>query len=131
MTFRSKRQRSLPPGLLSMSDWLMPEGRSSWFSRRERDGKDSGAYPNWTKNPLPILRKCFVFPTRFRVELRVYRLPEAATGKRAFSASQWFPVGGETDLPALGAPYRKALDRFLEEEMESLWVEREKGRKRS
>ncbi|MDF1861257.1 MAG: A/G-specific adenine glycosylase [Verrucomicrobiales bacterium] len=60
--------------------------------------------------------------TRYRMDLRVFQVPELSSDPLASrSSAAWFPLHGDlSGLPALGSPYRKAIEKFLHNNREEL-----------
>lgn len=67
----------------------------------------------------------FRFPyaiTRYRMDLRVFHVPELGSESLVSRTSAaWFPLHDDlSGLPALGSPYRKAIEKFLHNNREEL-----------
>lgn len=60
--------------------------------------------------------------TRYRVDLRVFQVPELSSeALAARKSAAWFPLHNDlSGLPALGSPYRKAIEKFLHNDREEL-----------
>lgn len=88
--------------------WKLPEVASP-----ERSSPPAAALAEKGSVPPDAVRFSYHI-TRYRVELTVHRLPESDLPDREKSRGVWFDPCEESDLPPLGAPYRRALAEMLD-----------------
>jgi len=97
--------------------WLTPESGG----RRQGLWKLPALAPQRAEDDEEVLRFRYAI-TRYRVDLRVHYVPEHSRSASELTSSEgaWFALVEPGSWPPLGAPYKKALLKFLENGEDSL-----------